>query len=146
MIKYGLEKFYLIIYINLIIWHIYYLTYLYIKIINNTISYIIHGVLYYYIKRDACRKSGRPCRKPDNGSRNWSNTSYNYAKSPKFSGNFGRNPEFSRKFSDLGISLANFPENWCFGILPEPRNFPEIGASGGRLNRDFWQNNSHRNT
>ena len=21
----------------------------------------------------------------------------------------------------------------------------KIGASGGRLNRDFWQNNSHRN-
>ena len=21
--------------------------------------------------------------------------------------------------------MANFPENWCFGVLPEPRNFPE---------------------
>ena len=56
------------------------------------------------LKRDACRKSGRPCRKPDNCSRNGSNTSYNYAQSPKFSGNFGQNPESFRKFGDLGIS------------------------------------------
>jgi hypothetical protein len=25
----------------------------------------------------------------------------------QFSGNFGRNPEFSRKFGDLGISISN---------------------------------------
>ena len=50
---------------------------------------------------------------------------------PKFSGNFGRNPEFSRKFGDLGLpKVANFPENWCFGILPEPRNFPENWCFG----------------
>ena len=22
--------------------------------------------------------------------------------------------------------MVNFPENWCFGILPEPRNFLEL--------------------
>ena len=26
--------------------------------------------------------------------------------------------------------MANFPENWCFGILPEPRNFPENWCFG----------------
>ena len=31
--------------------------------------------------------------------------------------------------------MANFPENWYFGILTEPRNFPEIGASGGAFGR-----------
>ena len=74
---------------------------------------------------------GAPVGNPKHCSRHWSNTSYNYAKSPKFSGNFGRNPEFSRKFGDLGIpKVANLPENWCFGILPEPRNFPENWCFG----------------
>ena len=64
----------------------------------------IYIYVYYCIERDACRKSGRPSRKPDICSRNWSNTSCNNAKSCKLSGNFRRNLQFSRKFGALETS------------------------------------------
>ena len=74
-------------------------------------------------------------------------------------GNFGRNPEFSRKFEAFGISetykfsdilvLRDFDLTAKFSrklVLREVDSTATFGrTSGGRLNRDFWQNNSHRN-
>ena len=103
--------------------------------------------MYYYIKRDACWKNGRPCRKPDTCTRNWSNTSYNYGKSPKFSRKFRTKP---RIFTEIWwfrnfLKWQIFRKIGVSGFWLNREIFPKIGASGGRLNRDFWQNHSHRN-
>ena len=87
-------------------------------------------------------KKSVPQSETDNCSRNCFNTSYNYAKSPKFFGNFGRNPEFSwqcRNFLKWQIFRKIGLSAFCLNC----EIFPKIGASGRRLNRDLCQNNWH---